>query len=72
LGDCLARIRHKGDTFVVVKNDKPVAELGPITAGRTTLRAIWDAWAELPADPAFAKDLERVNRADEVMDNPWA
>lgn len=29
LGDFLARIKHTGETFILHKNEKPVAALGP-------------------------------------------
>lgn len=73
LGDCLARIKHTGDSFLLLKNDKPVAELVPLAGSRAiTLRELWRIWSEIPTDPDFARDLERVNRADQVLDNPWA
>lgn len=72
LGDCLARIRHTGDRFIIMKNNRPVAELGPVSGTRgTTLHALWTALKEVGADEEFAKDLERVNASDTVMENPW-
>jgi antitoxin (DNA-binding transcriptional repressor) of toxin-antitoxin stability system len=73
LGDCLARIKHTGETFILSKNDKPVAALGPLPGRKTvTLRELWDVWQKLPADSGFADDLESVNRADRAPKNPWA
>ena len=72
LGDCLARIKHTGDQFVLVKNGKPVAELVPVAGSRrATLRQLWDALASVRADPSFADDLHTVNTADRILDNPW-
>ena len=72
LGDCLARIRHTGDSFVLTKNNRPVAELGPVLgARRTTLGRLWDAMRQTSVDVDFAEDLERVNRSDRPMKNPW-
>lgn len=72
LGECLARIRHTGDRFVLMKNRRPVAELGPVSGTRrATLRALWMAMREAKADEDFARDLERVNAADAPMVNPW-
>ncbi len=71
-GDCLARIKHTGETFILSKNEKPVAALGPLPGTRTvTFRELWDAWRKLPADPKFADDLESVNEADQPPKNPW-
>jgi antitoxin (DNA-binding transcriptional repressor) of toxin-antitoxin stability system len=72
LGDFLARVKHKGDRFVIMKNNRPVAELGPVSGVReTTLGALWAAMREVKVDEDFAGDLERVNTADSVMENPW-
>jgi antitoxin (DNA-binding transcriptional repressor) of toxin-antitoxin stability system len=72
LGDCIARIKHTGETFILRKNDKPVAALGPAPGTRTiTFRELWEAWKKMPADPTFANDLEAVNRADRPPKNPW-
>jgi prevent-host-death family protein len=73
LGDYLARVKHKGEHFLLTKNDQPVAELSPASGSR---RATWgelvSAVARLPRDPTFADDLEKVNEADQAATNPWA
>ena len=73
LGDYLARVKHRGEHFLLTKNDQPVAELSPARGSR---RATWEelvaAVARLPRDPGFADDLERVNQADQAGQNPWA
>lgn len=71
LGDCLARIKHTGDQFVLLKNGKPVAELVPVARSRATLREVWDALSSVPVDADFADDLQAVNSTDRVLDNPW-
>lgn len=72
LGDCLARIRHTGVVFVLTKNHRPVAELSPVMGARETrLARLWQAMRDMPVDPEFAHDLERVNAADTVAKNPW-
>ena len=72
LGECLARIRHTGDRFILMKNSRPVAELGPVSgARRSTLLRLWTAMRESRADEDFARDLERVNASDTPMENPW-
>jgi antitoxin (DNA-binding transcriptional repressor) of toxin-antitoxin stability system len=73
LGDYIARIKHTGETFILQKNDKVVAALGPLSRTRTvTLREFWNLWRRLPPDPGFADDLEAVNKADRAPRNPWA
>ena len=72
LGKCLARVRHTGDAYVLLKNDKPVAELVPLPgARRATLRELCDALEAVPVDDEFAGDLESVTAADRPVDNQW-
>jgi len=73
LGDFLARVKHAGESFLLTKSDKPLARLVPV---RPSVRAngadVMQALAVLPHDPDFADDLESVNKADSIPDNPWA
>lgn len=73
LGDVLARVRYRGDSFVVERNGTTVARLVPAAEGSaTTLGEALEAWrAAGPPDPDFADLLELVNRADRPPDNPW-
>jgi antitoxin (DNA-binding transcriptional repressor) of toxin-antitoxin stability system len=72
-GDCLARIKYRGDRFVITRNDEPVAELVPAAGSR---RATWAELEEslkgLPFDAGFDDDLEAVNESDQIPANPWA
>jgi len=72
LGDYLARVKHKGEHFLLTKNDQAIAELSPAAGSR---RATWgelvSAVARLPRDPSFADDLEKVNQTDQAEGNPW-
>ena len=73
LGDYLARVKHKGEHFLLTKNDQPIAELMPASGSRcATWGELASAVARLPQDPSFADDLERVNEADQPASNPWA
>lgn len=73
LGEYLARIKHKGEAFLIVRNNKPIAELGPVSGLRgATVGTLWTALREVSVDAGFAEDLERVNSMDAVMKNPWA
>lgn len=70
----LARVRYRGDSFIVEKNGRPIARVVPLP-GHTgaTLREVIAAWqAAGPPDPSFADDLERVGAADRVPENAWA
>jgi prevent-host-death family protein len=73
-GDILARVRYRGDSFVVERNGKPVARLVPMPgASRGSVRDAVAAWrtAGRP-DPEFAEDLERIGAADRIPGDPWA
>jgi prevent-host-death family protein len=74
LGDVLARVRYRGDTFVVERNGDPVARVSPVAEGSpTTLREAFAVWrAAGPPDTDFADALEEVNRLDWPQDDPWA
>jgi len=71
-GDCLARIKYRGDRFVITRNDEPVAELLPVAGGRRATWAELERVVEgLPYDAGFADDLEAVNASDQIPANPW-
>ena len=72
LGDVLARVKHKGEHFLFTKNQQPVARLVPASKTRLATGAdILKALKQLPCDPGFAGDLERVGQADRIPENPW-
>jgi len=72
LGDCLARVKYRGEAFVITKNDEPVAELLPTGISQQGhWSAIAASLAALPSDEDFADDLERVNQLDTLPENPW-
>lgn len=73
LGDVLARVRYRGDTFVVERNGTTVARLVPATEEpRGTLAEALAAWRTAgPPDPEFADLLEWVNNQDKPPENPW-
>jgi prevent-host-death family protein len=74
LGDVLARVRYRGDSFLVERNGDPVARVSPVPEGSpTTLREALAAWRSVgPPDPDFADALEEANRLDWPPDDPWA
>lgn len=73
LGDVLARVRYRHESFIVERNGKPVARVVPMEPGATApLDAALAAWfSGAGADPALADDLARVGAADRPADNPW-
>jgi antitoxin (DNA-binding transcriptional repressor) of toxin-antitoxin stability system len=74
LGEVLGKVRFRRDSFVIERNGVPVARLSPWPEpGDATLIEALIAWSATPdADPTFADDLERVNRADRPPRDPWA
>ncbi len=71
LGDCLARVKYRGEKFVIKKNDEIIAELLPSgDSGDATWSELAAAVAAYPADADFADDLERVNQFDSPPENP--
>lgn len=73
LGDVLARVRYRRQTFLVRKNGKVIARIVPAADRESpSLKDAFAAWAAAaPADAGFADDLERVGRADKPGTNPW-
>jgi prevent-host-death family protein len=73
LGDYLARVRYRRESFVVEKNGKAVARVipagNPEPVPLSRALAIWCA-AGAP-DPSFADDLEAVGAADVPPATPW-
>jgi antitoxin (DNA-binding transcriptional repressor) of toxin-antitoxin stability system len=73
LGDILARIRYRHESFVIERNGRPVARMDPVPGASGTVREALGAWlADADADPSFAEDLARVNAADRPAADPWA
>ena len=73
LGDVIARVRYRRESFVVMRNGDPVARVVPVTPSHLpSLKDIFDAWRAVgPPDESFADDLERVGAADRPPANPW-
>jgi len=75
IGDVLARVRYRRESFIVERNGRAVARIVPAEPDKTgTLREALTAWTTSVSsnDPTFADDLARVNAADRPADNPWA
>jgi antitoxin (DNA-binding transcriptional repressor) of toxin-antitoxin stability system len=73
LGDVLGRIRYRGESFVIERNGKAVARIGPVLSEQppVRLRDLIEAWQTRRADPEFLRDLESVAAADSPIENPW-
>jgi len=73
LGDFLARVRYRRESFLIERNGKPVARVVPATEPEpVTLGRALAAWCGAAAtDPSFADDLAKVGAADALPGNPW-
>jgi prevent-host-death family protein len=73
LGDVLARVRYRGDTFVVERNGTTVARLVPAAEGSpTTVREAFAAWrAASEPDSEFADILDWVDSQDQPPEDRW-
>lgn len=74
--DVLNRVAYRRESFVIVRGQRPVAELRPVPMG-TRLAALPALLAALPRlDDAddFAADLDaaRAELADQEPADPWA
>ena len=72
LGDVLARIRYRRESFIVERNGRAVARIVPVDMESGTVGEALAAWvADAAEDPSFGNDLARVNAADRPAANPW-
>lgn len=77
LADVLNRVEYRGERFMIVRNGRPIGELGPARPVRFTVRE-WVAWlsdADRPRpDSGWADDAEAGYRAlneERVPTSPW-
>ncbi len=73
LGDVLAKVRYRHNSFVIERNGTAVARVVPIEPGtEATLAEALAAWCQGAAeDRTFADDLARIGAADRPPANPW-
>ena len=77
LGDLLARVRYRGETFLIRRGRAIVARLGPAdTVGVSGAEAarIWERHSRLGAKEAaaFERDLRAVRKtARQAVKSPW-
>lgn len=73
IGDILGRVRYRRESFIVERNGKEVALLVPAPSGnRRILEEVLRAWIEAgPRDEEWAELLERIDREDRPLEDPW-
>lgn len=75
--DYVNRVTYRRESFILVKGRKPVAELRPVTAGRTLgelesiLRSLPSLTAAEAADFAADIDSARAELPTVEMKDPW-
>ncbi len=71
--ELLDRVRHRGESFVVVRAGDPVCRISPIAPTRVTLSTLVHLLAAGPRpDPDFAQSLEEIIEAQpRLPSDPW-
>ena len=76
LAEYLNRVAYRGESFVIMRGKKPVAELKPLRTVGTLADLVELFKTRARVDPdereAFARDLEEVQRlGNEPLVSPW-
>ena len=74
LGDVLAKVRYRHDSFVIERHGTPVARVVPIERAETeaTLAEALASWCQgFAEDRTLADDLTSIGAADRPPENPW-
>ena len=67
--EVLDDVEHAGATFVITRGGRPVASLGPASAGNAAaLKAVLHRYRP---DPAWADDIREVRRLLTDNELPW-
>lgn len=67
--EVLDAIEHRGQSFIVVRNGKPVAQIRP--APRSTLKDLIGLLRRHPPDPDWARDIAEVRKLLVSKDVHW-
>jgi antitoxin (DNA-binding transcriptional repressor) of toxin-antitoxin stability system len=76
--DYINRVAFRGERFILMRGNKPVAGLTPVPAGRylSELPTLLASLPRLSSEEAsaFAEDLEAARRemAEQPLHDPWA
>ena len=67
--EILDRVEQGGESYVVVRHGRPVATIGPATAG--TGKALKDALRANRPDPDWADELRELRELVGPASDPW-
>lgn len=67
--ELLDAVEHRGETFVVVRNGRPVARVAP--APPATGRVLKDVLAKHPADARWRRELDELRSLLTVEERNW-
>jgi prevent-host-death family protein len=67
--ELLDAVEHRGETFVVVRNGRPVARVAP--APPATGRVLKDVLSEHPADSSWRRELDELRSLLTVEERNW-
>jgi hypothetical protein len=73
--DCVNRAHYQNMTFVLLKNGKPFAQIGPDNEARCTGRSLADALAAVELTPeaaqAWHRDLRTARKTLKMSPDKW-
>ncbi|MGB2875437.1 MAG: type II toxin-antitoxin system prevent-host-death family antitoxin [Gaiellaceae bacterium] len=67
--EMLDAVEGRGETFLVVRNGRPVARVGPAPAADGA--SVKKALRTRPRDPNWADELRTLRAALRIEDRPW-
>jgi prevent-host-death family protein len=67
--DVLDAVEHQGETFIVLRNGRPVARIGP--AAGATGRAVKEFLRGHTPDPGWSRELRELRESMVVEERDW-
>jgi prevent-host-death family protein len=68
--EMLNAVERRGETFVVVRNGRPVARIGPAPAAHGA--AVKSALRSHRRDPEWASELDELRKALRIEERHWS
>lgn len=67
--ELLDEVEHRGSSFVIRRNGKPIARVAPV--GRPNGKAVLDFLAKHRPDPDWAREIEEVRKLLYIEERNW-